>query len=53
MAVSPWQDSAQNDLPTINRDSWEAIVFTLRRWMCFVSDGNIKFVGRYLRETRT
>ena len=44
MAVSLRQDPAQK---------WEAIVFTSRRWMCFVSDGNVKAVGKYLRETRT
>ena len=30
-------------------DYWEATVFTSKRWMHFVSDGNAKAVSRYLR----
>ena len=43
----------KNDLPTINIGLLGGHCFTLRRWMCFVSDRNVRGVGRYLRETKT
>ena len=42
----------KNDLPTISMGLWEAIVFTSSRRMCFVGNGTVKGVTRYLRETR-
>ena len=34
-------------------DYWKVTVFTSKRWVYFVNDGNVKVVSRYLRETRT
>ena len=43
----------KNNLPTIKMRLLGDHVFTSRRWMCFVSDENVKAVGKYIRETRT
>ena len=43
----------KNDLPIINMGILGDHFFTSRRWMCFVRDGNVKDVNRYLRKTRT
>ena len=43
----------KNNLLTIKMRLLGDHVFTSRRWMCFVSDENVKAVGKYIRETRT
>ena len=42
----------KNELSTINMGLLGGHCFTLKRWMYFASDGSVKAVGRYLRETR-
>ena len=52
MAVSLWQDSAQIRL--VHNKHWiiRGSLFLHQEEKFFVSDGNVKAVGRYLRETK-
>ena len=45
--------NTKKNCPQKTWDYWKAIVFTLKSSMYYESDGNVKVVGRYLREART
>ena len=52
MTVSLWQDSAQIRLAHNKHGIIRGSLFLHQKERCFVSDGNVKAVGRYLRETK-
>ena len=52
-AVSLWQDSAQKQLVHKKHGIIGRPCLYVTKWMCFVSDGNVRGVSRHLRETRT
>ena len=42
----------KNNLPTINMGLLGGHCFYIKKWMCFVSNGNVKALGKYLRKMR-
>ena len=56
-AGSTWQlvcgkAKHKNNLPTINMGLLGGHCFYIKKWMCFVSNGNVKALGKYLRKMR-